>query len=805
MGRWSLIFAVGLLIAGCRFGGEQPPVADDATVRDVGSRDSGTIDATPGDAEPRDAGSSDVGPRDSGPRDSGPRDSGPRDAGPRDSGPRDSGPRDAGPRDAGPRDAGFHDAGGTPDAGTADAGFVDAGTARDGGPSPDAGPPFDAGPQFDIGACLGVGSFTCGAHGWNGECLSPAESIAISPDGRRVAFIATDLIRPWDDGPFPPQYVLAVRDLVSDVMYVLPPDLTTRNVTGDFSYDGRYFFYTDETGYLSRFDFVARSETGIGPATVGESVAASWDGAVVAYTDSVGDVRRWRAGTTQLVAQGPAGGVSMSPDARFISFISDATTLVPGDVNGYADTFRYDHVTQSMLRVGGAGNGDAVHRTAVSPDGSMVAFASYASNLVPNDIDNLPNVFVTNVRQATNVRVPDDLGTPLVAFSFWNIGKYVFTANGRHLFVGGLPFSSATLWTIGASTSARFGRDGGVGITADGSVVFSGLTAGEAVLTRTSIANNVPPPGGCTHQSSGPFDRWVLKGAPQPSYLEPAVVATSTTQAYVSSSLGVGTYPTCGVAYAAGVWTRTNVSPCGLRGHSAVVAGSQVFTFGGGGTPTTTFDVFPTGTVTVPPWVAPRARHRATWTGTEMIVFGGADTFPMTNGVRYAPATNSWTATATTGEPSARFDHVQVWTGTELLVYGGAPGDSGGRYDPTADAWSPIATGGPGGAVGVWTGTELLVFGAWLGRYDPTNDRWTTGATSGFIGNANTAVWTGTFAIVMNNGAAAAYDPTTNTWTAIPLGPYPGPANAAPRTAAWVDGHVIAAGGGQTTWLGPAR
>src|SRR5438093_12631892 len=87
---------------------------------------------------------------------------------------------------------------------------------------------------------------------------------------------------------------------------------------------------------------------------------------------------------------------------------------------------------------------------------------------------------------------------------------------------------------------------------------------------------------------------------------------------------------------------------------------------------------------------APTARssHTAVWTGSEMIVWGGChDLFcnPLNTGGRYNPGTDSWTATSTTNAPNPRINHTAVWTGSEMIVWGGAGGSwskkNGGRND----------------------------------------------------------------------------------------------------------------------------
>ena len=63
----------------------------------------------------------------------------------------------------------------------------------------------------------------------------------------------------------------------------------------------------------------------------------------------------------------------------------------------------------------------------------------------------------------------------------------------------------------------------------------------------------------------------------------------------------------------------------------------------------------------------------------------------LNTGGRYNPNANSWTPTSTTNAPVRRTGHTAVWTGSEMIVWGGAVNsfpyysNTGGRYNPTTN------------------------------------------------------------------------------------------------------------------------
>jgi N-acetylneuraminic acid mutarotase len=238
----------------------------------------------------------------------------------------------------------------------------------------------------------------------------------------------------------------------------------------------------------------------------------------------------------------------------------------------------------------------------------------------------------------------------------------------------------------------------------------------------------------------------------------------------VSATLGVTHFLNDGGRYnpVAHVWTpiTTNGAPSARSHHTAVWTGTEMIIWGGatrtatndGGRYNPAANVWTVVTTNGAPGA--RSHHTAVWTGTEMIVWGGG-----TNGTggRYNPAGNTWTDMTTNGAPAARSDHTAVWTGTEMIVWGGTgtpfgfPLNTGGRYNPAGNTWTDVATNGApaarDGYTAVWTGTEMIIWGAPLngGRYNPISNGWTPTSSGGGVPIArfdHTAVWTGTEMII---------------------------------------------------------
>jgi Tol biopolymer transport system component len=92
-----------------------------------------------------------------------------------------------------------------------------------------------------------------------------------------------------------------------------------------------------------------------------------------------------------------------------VAFASDATNLVPDDTSERRDIFVYDRQSKTIARVNVGPSAEqadgASGYIAISADGRYVAFQSYAGNLVPEDTNGVMDVFVRDTRSGITSRV----------------------------------------------------------------------------------------------------------------------------------------------------------------------------------------------------------------------------------------------------------------------------------------------------------------------------------------------------------------------------------------------------------------
>lgn len=150
---------------------------------------------------------------------------------------------------------------------------------------------------------------------------------------------------------------------------------------------------------------------------------------------------------------------TFTPDLRYVAFSSFATNLVVGDTNGpYPsghDVFVRDRVNGTTERVsvgaqGQQGN-DSSYHPAICADGSLVAFTSYATNLVAADSNASADVFVRDRSNGGVELVSVDSGGALAngasfASSISADGRFVVFYGGASNLVAGDTNASADVF-----------------------------------------------------------------------------------------------------------------------------------------------------------------------------------------------------------------------------------------------------------------------------------------------------------------------------------------------------------------------
>lgn len=143
------------------------------------------------------------------------------------------------------------------------------------------------------------------------------------------------------------------------------------------------------------------------------------------------------------VASGGAEGNDMSRwpqisgDGKFVAFESYATNLVGNDTNGEPDIFVHNRQAGITERVSVAddesqANSWSEFDIAISSDGRYVAFASNASNLVSGDTNGIPDVFVRDRLLGQTRRVSVSSNATQASGDEWsNVGGLVISADGR--------------------------------------------------------------------------------------------------------------------------------------------------------------------------------------------------------------------------------------------------------------------------------------------------------------------------------------------------------------------------------------
>ena len=139
-----------------------------------------------------------------------------------------------------------------------------------------------------------------------------------------------------------------------------------------------------------------------------------------------------------IAGNGPSLFPAVSEDGRFVAFRSEATNLVADDVDSERDIFLRDRQTGQVTLISratgptGVKGNRASFNPRISASGRFVVFRSNANNLVPEDTDQLEDVYVRDV-QANTTTVVSRAATAVGAKGNGGSFNPSISADGRYI------------------------------------------------------------------------------------------------------------------------------------------------------------------------------------------------------------------------------------------------------------------------------------------------------------------------------------------------------------------------------------
>jgi Tol biopolymer transport system component len=223
--------------------------------------------------------------------------------------------------------------------------------------------------------------------------LSDAFQSALSGDGRYVAFTTAEALVPGDTNGTLDVYLWDRQTLVTErvsVGYGAGQPTSGSFFFPGLSDDGRFVVFTSSDAKL-----VPGDTNGLAHVFVRDRLNKQ--------------TRRVSVSSNGAQANGSSAWSVISANGQVVAFSSAATNLIPGDVNKREDYFVHDLATGQTERVNVSSSGQVSRQPAanfitVSGDGRFVTFATRFPRLVPNDTNNVDDVFVRDRQTRTTVR-----------------------------------------------------------------------------------------------------------------------------------------------------------------------------------------------------------------------------------------------------------------------------------------------------------------------------------------------------------------------------------------------------------------
>jgi hypothetical protein len=230
-----------------------------------------------------------------------------------------------------------------------------------------------------------------------GQTRDTTRSSQISADGRYIVF--TSFASNLAAGDTNKTVDVFLRDLETGITTRV--SVSSEGVQGNnqsdnpsISLDGRYIVFNSQATNLVAGDTNGTSD-------------------VFLYDRQTGTIARISVASGGTQANNYSTQSSISADGRYVAFQSRASNLVAGDTNNVVDIFVHDRQSGITNRIsvasdGTQANGQSPSFPRISANGRYVAFHSYASNLVPEDTNGKPDVFVHDLQTGLTTRVSVD-------------------------------------------------------------------------------------------------------------------------------------------------------------------------------------------------------------------------------------------------------------------------------------------------------------------------------------------------------------------------------------------------------------
>jgi subtilisin family serine protease/Tol biopolymer transport system component len=130
---------------------------------------------------------------------------------------------------------------------------------------------------------------------------------------------------------------------------------------------------------------------------------------------------------------------NITPDGRYVAFESNSSDLVPNDTNWAWDVFRKDLQTGESTRISTDSSGNQANKSSwgksITSDGRYVVFESDASNLINGDTNGIRDIFRKDLQTGETVRVSTDSSGNQANYNGWTPASWDprITPDGRYV------------------------------------------------------------------------------------------------------------------------------------------------------------------------------------------------------------------------------------------------------------------------------------------------------------------------------------------------------------------------------------